>query len=134
MTPAMPGTWPRSVTSAISPGAAVDSAGVPVGGATYVRSASDQALAGISFLITDQFQGRGLGTLPMGAVAIAARRNGTARLCADDAPMRAVPDRAGITWRPAEAGVVHGCAAVPAPASSALDQARRRHWPPSWTT
>jgi protein lysine acetyltransferase len=98
---------------------AVDSTGVPVGGASYVRSASDRALADISFLITDQFQGRGLGTLLMGAIAIAARRNGIVRFCADvltdNAPMRAILDRADIKWEPAEAGVVHGHAAVPDP-------------------
>ena len=59
------------------------SADVWAGGATYVRSASDRALADISFLITDEFQGRGLGTLLMGAVAIAARRNGISRFSAD---------------------------------------------------
>jgi protein lysine acetyltransferase len=98
---------------------AVDSADVAVGGATYVRSASDRALADISFLIEDEFQGRGLGTLLMGAVAIAARRNGIARFSADvlaeNAPMRAILDHAGITWEPAQAGVVHGYAAVPDP-------------------
>jgi protein lysine acetyltransferase len=99
--------------------AAVDSAGVPVGGATYVRSASDRALADISFLIEDQFQGRGLGTLLMGAIAVAARRNGIARFCADvlaeNAPMRAILAHAGIKWQPAHAGVVRGYAAAPDP-------------------
>ncbi|HYB14166.1 MAG TPA: GNAT family N-acetyltransferase [Streptosporangiaceae bacterium] len=98
---------------------AVDRSGVPVGGATYVRSASDRALADIGFLIEDRFQGRGLGTLLMGAIAVAARRHGIARFCADvlaeNAPMRAILDRAGITWQPARAGVVHGYAAVPDP-------------------
>jgi protein lysine acetyltransferase len=98
---------------------AVDSAAVPVGGATYVRSVSDRALADISFLIEDEFQGRGLGTLLMGAVAIAARRNGISRFCADvlaeNAPMRAILAHAGIKWQPAQAGVVHGHAAVPDP-------------------
>ena len=55
----------------------------------------------------------------MGAVAIAARRNGIARFCADvlaeNAPMRAILDRAGITWQPGQAGAVHGYAAVPDP-------------------
>ena len=99
--------------------AAVDSADVPVGGASYVRSASDRALADISFLIEDEFQGRGLGTLLMGALAIAARRNGISRFCADvlaeNAPMRAILAHAGIKWQPAQAGVVHGYAAVPDP-------------------
>jgi protein lysine acetyltransferase len=96
---------------------AVDSSDVPMGGATYVRSASDRALADISFLIEDEFQGRGLGTLLMGAVAVAARRNGISGFCADvlaeNAPMRAIFARAGVTWQPAQAGVVHGYAAVP---------------------
>ena len=90
--------------------AAVDSTDVPVGGASYVRSASDRALADISFLIEDEFQGRGLGTLLMGALAIAARRNGIARFCADvlaeNAPMRAILAHAGITWQPAQASRV----------------------------
>ena len=98
---------------------AVDSTDVPVGGASYVRSASDRALADISFLIEDEFQGRGLGTLLMGALAIAARRNGISRFCADvlaeNAPMRAILAHAGIKWQPAQAGVVHGYAAVPDP-------------------
>jgi protein lysine acetyltransferase len=99
--------------------AAVDGAGVSVGGVTYVRSASDRALADISFLIMDQFRGRGLGMLLMGAIAIAARRNGIARFCADVldeyAPMRAILAHAGIKWEPAHAGVMYGYVAVPDP-------------------
>ena len=98
---------------------AVDSADVSVGGITYVRSASDRALADISLMIEDEFQGRGLGTLLVGAVAIAARRNGIARLSADilagNAATRAILARAGIRWEPAEAGVAHGLVAVPDP-------------------
>ena len=84
-----------------------------------VRSASDRALADIGFLIEDQFQGRGLGTLLMGAVAIAARRNGIARFSADvlaeNAPMRAILGRADMEWETVEAGVMHGCVAIPDP-------------------
>jgi protein lysine acetyltransferase len=98
---------------------AVDSSDVPMGGATYVRSVSDRALADISFLIEDEFQGRGLGTLLMGAIAIAARRHGIARFCADvlveNAAMRVILAHSGITWQPAHAGVAHGCATVPDP-------------------
>jgi GNAT superfamily N-acetyltransferase len=89
-----------------------------------VRSASDRALADISFLIEDEFQGRGLGTVLMGALAIAARRNGICRFCADvlaeNAPMRAILAHAGIKWQPAQAGVVHGYAAVPDPGTSGI--------------
>jgi RimJ/RimL family protein N-acetyltransferase len=99
--------------------AAVDSADVGLGGVTYIRSASDRTLADISFLIKDEFQGRGLGTLLMGAVAIAARRNGISRFTADvlaeNAPMRAILAHADIKWGPAEAGAVHGLVAVPDP-------------------
>jgi len=87
--------------------------------ASYVRSASDVALADISLMIKDEFQGRGLGTLLLGAVAIAARRNGIARFSADvlaeNAPMRAIFAHSGISWEPAEAGVMHGSVAVPDP-------------------
>jgi len=98
---------------------ALGSVDVWAGGATYVRSASDRALADISFLITDEFQGRGLGTLLMGALAIAARRNGISRFCADvlaeNAPALAIVNHAGIKWEPAEAGVKHGLVTVPDP-------------------
>jgi len=98
---------------------ALDGADALVGGVTYVRSASDPALADISLMINDEFQGRGLGTLLIGAVAIAARRNGISRFCADvlaeNAPARAILNHAGITWEPAEAGVKHGLVAVPDP-------------------
>ena len=98
---------------------ALASADVWAGGATYVRSASDRVLADISFLVTDEFQGQGLGTLLMGAVAVAARRNGISRFSADvlaeNAPMRAILDRAGIAWETVGAGVMHGCVVIPDP-------------------
>ena len=60
----------------------------------------------------------------MGAIATAARRNGIARFCADvladNAPMHAILDRAGITWQPVHAGVVHGYAAVPDPGTCGI--------------
>ena len=98
---------------------ALDGADALVGGVTYVRSASDPALADISLMINDEFQGRGLGTLLIGAVAIAARRNGISRFCADvlaeNAPALAIVNHAGIKWEPAEAGVKHGLVTVPDP-------------------
>jgi protein lysine acetyltransferase len=99
---------------------AVASADVSLGGVSYARSASDTVLADISFLIMDEFQGRGLGTLLMGAAAIAARRNGISRFAADvlaeNTPMRAIVNHAGISWEQTKTAVVHGVLEVPDPA------------------
>ena len=92
---------------------------VSVGGVSYVRSACDLALADISFLITDKFQGRGLGTLLMGAAAIAAQRNAITRFSADvlaeNVPMRAILNHAAIGWEPTTTAVVHGVFEAPDP-------------------
>jgi len=98
---------------------AVTSGNASVGGVSYVRSAGDHALADISFLITDKFQGRGLGTLLMGAAAIAAQRNAVTRFSADvlaeNAPMRAILNHAAIGWEPTTTAVIHGVFKVPDP-------------------
>jgi protein lysine acetyltransferase len=97
-----------------------EDSGVGVGGATYIRSRSDPSVADISFSIMDDFQGRGLGGLLMGALAVAARCHGISRLSADvlaeNAPMVAILDRAGMEWDLAERGVRHGSMGVPEPA------------------
>jgi RimJ/RimL family protein N-acetyltransferase len=97
---------------------ALDEAGVPVGEASYFR-APDGTDAEVSFWLPDDFQGRGLGTLLVGALAVAARRNGVARFAADvlgeNARARAMLERAGLRWTPERSGVVHGVAAVPDP-------------------
>ncbi len=55
----------------------------------------------------------------MGAVTIAAQRNGIARFSADvlaeNAPMRAILNHAGVKWETVEAGVMHGCVTFPDP-------------------
>jgi RimJ/RimL family protein N-acetyltransferase len=105
---------------------AVDEKDVPVGGVSYVRSTADVAQAEISFSITDEFQGRGLGTVFMAAIAVAARHNGvsrfTAEVLAENAPMRAILTRAGIVWEPEEDGIVHGVCPVPDPARFDMDE------------
>ena len=97
---------------------ALDEAGVPVGEASCFR-APDGTDAEVSFWLPDDFQGRGLGTLLVGALAVAARRNGVARFVADvlgeNARARAMLGRAGLQWTPERFGVVHGVAAVPDP-------------------
>ena len=95
-----------------------DEAGGPVGEASYFRT-PDGTDAEVSFWLPDDFQGRGLGTLLMGALAVAARRNGVTRFVADvlgeNVRARAMLDRAAPRWTPEGPGVVHAVAAVPDP-------------------
>jgi protein lysine acetyltransferase len=103
---------------------AIDGEDIGVGGATYIRSRSDPSVADISFSIMDDFQGRGLGGLLMGALAVAARRHGISRFSADvlaeNAPMVAILNRAGMEWDVAQGGVRHGTMRVPEPARFGL--------------
>ena len=100
---------------------AIDNHDVAIGGASYVRSQSDDTEADISFSIADEYQGRGLGGLLLGALAVAARGYGIERFIADvlheNRPMRAILDRAHIRWEPGEGAVLHGVAEVPDPRS-----------------
>lgn len=98
---------------------AMDGEDIGVGGASYIRSDSDPSVADISFSIMDDVQGRGLGGLLLGALAIAARRHGISRFSADvlaeNAPMVAILNRAGMEWDVSERGVRHGTMGVPEP-------------------
>ena len=89
------------------------------------RSRSDPSVADIRFSIMDELQGRGLGGLLMGALAIAARRHGVSRFAADvlaeNAPMVVILNRAGMELGTADRGVRHGTMAVPEPASFGIE-------------
>ena len=97
---------------------ALDEAGGPVGEASHFRT-PDGTDAEVNFWLPDDFQGRGLGTLLMGALAVAARRNGVTRFVADvlgeNVRARAMLDRAGPLWTPQGLGVAHAVATVPDP-------------------
>ena len=99
---------------------AIDGEDLGVGGAFYIRSRSDPSVTDVSFSIMDEFQGRGLGGLLTGALAVAARRHGISRFSADvlteNAPMVAILNRAGMKWDTMERGVRHGTMGVPEPA------------------
>jgi CRP-like cAMP-binding protein len=99
---------------------AIDGEDLGVGGASYIRSRSDPSVTDISFSIMDEYQGRGLGGLLTGALAVAARRHGISRLSADvlaeNAPMLAILNRAGMEWDITKRGVRHGTMGVPEPA------------------
>jgi RimJ/RimL family protein N-acetyltransferase len=81
-----------------------------LGIARYNRTADDHDAAEAAFAVVDDQQGRGLGTLLLGALAVAAGEAGIERLRADvlsgNRPMRAVLDKAGASWATVEPGVV----------------------------
>lgn len=84
--------------------------GPAVADTRFVRDADDPTAAEIAFIVADDFQGRGIGTFLMEALIIAAHvagvRRFTARLLADNTPMRAILDRYGGELKRDEPGVV----------------------------
>ena len=76
----------------------------------YIRLHDDPTAAEIAFGVTDDYQGRGLGTFLLGALAAAAPVGGVthfrASVLADNLAMRAVLDKAGAHWSFEEPGVV----------------------------
>ena len=103
----------------------------------YIRLRDDQEAAEIAFDVLDDYQGRGLGTLLLGALAVAASNAGIAHFVAEvlyeNRPMMAVLGKAGATWRHLEQGVVAGTVDVsaaerllPDPPRSELARTARR--------
>lgn len=97
----------------------VDGADGPVvADVRFVRNADDPAEAEIAFIVADDYQGRGIGGFLMDALTIAARICGvqrfTARLLAENAPMRTILDRYAVEWEREEPGVVVTAFDVPA--------------------
>jgi len=98
---------------------AVDDADEPgVASARYIRERAAPDTAEVAFSVVDDYQGRGLGTLLVGALAVAAAENGVrrfrARVLAENEPMRAILRRAGAHLDFAEPGVLETVVDVPA--------------------
>jgi RimJ/RimL family protein N-acetyltransferase len=93
--------------------------GSVIGDARYVRSEEDPAAAEIAFTVADAYQGRGIGTLLVDALAIAARTDGIERfranVLADNAPARMLLERLDVEWERDEPGVLTAKAEVPEP-------------------
>ena len=89
----------------------------PIADARFVRDEHDPKLAEIAFTVADAYQGRGIGTFLIGALAIAARVAGvekfSGRMLSDNLPMRAMMDRFGASWRRDDVGVVTTVIDVP---------------------
>ena len=93
--------------------------GPVVADARFVRAADNPVQAEVAFIVGDAYQGRGIGTFLMGALAVAAGDDGvrrfTARVLSDNAPMRAILDRFGAAWQRDDLGVVTTEIEVPGP-------------------
>jgi CRP-like cAMP-binding protein len=93
--------------------------GPVVADARFVREVNDPATAEVAFTVGDIYQGRGIGTFLMGALAVAAGYDGverfTARVLTDNYPMRKILDHFGAVWQREDLGVVTTVIDVPAP-------------------
>lgn len=93
--------------------------GPVVADARFVRDEVDPAVAEIAFIVADAYQGRGIGTFLMGALAVAAHYHGvqrfTARVLTENYPMRAILDLLGAEWHRDDLGVVTTVIDVPDP-------------------
>ena len=85
--------------------------------ARFVRDEIDRHIAEIAFIVGDDYQGRGVGSFLMKALAVAARVAGvekfTARVLSDNLPMRTILDRFGASWEREDVGVVTTVIEVP---------------------
>jgi len=92
--------------------------GPVVADARFVRDKDNPGSAEIALTVADAYQGRGIGTLLLGALAAAARVDGIKRFHAlglsDNVAVRALGDRFQARWQCEEPGVVTTTMDVPA--------------------
>jgi CRP-like cAMP-binding protein len=93
--------------------------GPVVADARFVRDETDPTLAEVAFIVGDAYQGRGIGTFLMGALAVAAGYNGvqrfSARVLSENFPMRTILDKFGAVWHREDLGVVTTVIDLPQP-------------------
>jgi CRP-like cAMP-binding protein len=93
--------------------------GPVVADARFVRDENYPTVAEVAFTVADAYQGRGIGTFLMGALAVAAGGDGverfSARVLSDNYPMRRILDRFGADWERDDLGVVTTVIDVPLP-------------------
>ena len=99
-----------------------------LGTARFVRLRSDPEKAEVAFEVADDHQGRGIATLLLGAIGVAASSAGVEVLVAtvlvDNAPMRAVFDKVGASASFGDPGEIH-VEMTPADTAALLEPARR---------
>ena len=91
--------------------------GPVVADARFVRDETDPTLAEVAFIVGDDYQGRGVGSFLMAALAVAARGDGirrfSARVLSDNLAMRKILDRFDAQWHREDVGVVTTVIDVP---------------------
>jgi RimJ/RimL family protein N-acetyltransferase len=94
-----------------------DMNGNPVADARFVRDNHDPTTAEVAFTVADEYQRRGIGTLLIAALSVAARVAGvekfTGRMLADNVGMRTLMDHYGAFWERDDVGVVTTVIEVP---------------------
>jgi protein lysine acetyltransferase len=93
--------------------------GPVVADARFVRDETNPSLAEVAFTVADAYQGRGIGSFLMDAVAVTAWYDGirffSARVLTDNLPMRTILDRFGAVWHRDDLGVVTTVVDIPPP-------------------
>lgn len=91
--------------------------GPVIADARFIRDEDDPASAEVALTVADAYQGRGIGTLLLGALAVAARVDGItrfhARVLSDNPPARALGDKVNAHWKQEEPGVVTTTGQIP---------------------
>ena len=103
--------------------------GPVVADARFIRDEDDPSSAEVALTVADAYQARGIGTLLLVALAVAARVNGIvrfhARVLSDNPPARALGDKVNALWEQEEPGVITTTGDIPALDELPLDDDTR---------